>query len=100
MAFGDAKKDGLDDKTISDNGDTRLVIQTVANAAHEFLGQFPDRQVLILPVDSKRKSLYNFIFRHHWESIRKTYRVKAFADGKWHGFSPEIMADAFKVSIK
>ncbi len=67
FAFGDAVGDGgdFDDEVISNNGDIRLVLQTLANIIYDFLGKHPERYLLIFPVDQKRQRLYHRIIHRN-----------------------------------
>ncbi|MBK8565093.1 MAG: hypothetical protein IPN76_17585 [Saprospiraceae bacterium] len=76
LAFGDMAADGeFDDENITDNGDIRAVIQTIANIIHHFCESHPGRKIYIEPVDSKRKALYNRIFKEKFEEIEPEFRV-------------------------
>ncbi len=76
LAFGDLKgSEEFDDSIISDNGDMRKVLQTLANIAHDFFEKHPNAQVIIDPVDGKRKSLYNRVFQRKFDEIELVFEV-------------------------
>ena len=97
LAFGDANEQDFDDLSISNNQDIRKVIQTVANISHLFLETYPKRKIFISPVDEKRKSLYNFVFRHHYEELQNELVIMANSNNIWSAYNPEERADAFIV---
>ena len=51
------------------------VISTVAKIAFVFIEAYPDRILTIIPVDEKRKMLYNRVFQRHFEDIDKKFEV-------------------------
>ncbi len=100
LAFGDAREERFDDEAVSNNLDIRKVIQTVANSVHIFLEAYPERQVLIVPVDAKRRSLYNRVFQQHWEDMEQVYSVKGISATEIAPYSAQKLFDAFLVSRK
>jgi len=102
LAFGD-KIEGselLDDEKVSNNGDLRLVIRTVTNITHDFLQNHPDQTLYIRPVDERRKSLYNHVFRKKWPEIKATFTVFGIAGNYFENYQPGKLYDIFVVSLK
>ncbi len=64
LAFGDLVSDDFDDEIISDNGDMRKIISTLVNIVHSFAQSNPTTRIAIVPVDNKRRLLYNRIFNN------------------------------------
>lgn len=77
LAFGDKSdlEDDFDDAVVSNNGDVKKIIQTVVNAVYDFTETYPEREIFIQPVDSRRGTLYNLVFKHHWLAISKNFKV-------------------------
>lgn len=71
LAFGDASGEGddFDDEAISNNGDMKVVLQTLANIIYDFLSEHPDFEVVIHPVDDRRQILYNRIIHQNFDLI-------------------------------
>ncbi len=99
LGFGDDKEGQIDDKVISNNNDLRMVIQTVANTVHDFIGKYPDRKVLILPVDDKRGSLYNTIFQRRWPEIKQLFEAEGldFEISQTEPYDPGKSYDGFLI---
>ena len=76
LGFGDMKGDDWEDNVISNNNDFRIVLQTVANAVHQFCDINPHQKILIRPLDYQRKLLYNRIFQQRWHEIDPIFIVK------------------------
>lgn len=103
LAFGDEDHFGdFDDSTITDNGDMREVLQTIANIVHQFLETHPGRKIYIEPVDRKRKLLYNRIFQQKHEEIIEHFSIQGVtvSNRKLWEYKPNIMYDAFLIEVK
>ncbi len=50
LGFGDVSGKDWTDDVISDNDDLRKVLQTVANAVHDFFDIYPNDEVVIIPL--------------------------------------------------
>ncbi|GAB4053845.1 DUF6934 family protein [Spirosoma litoris] len=63
LGFGDFDpiRNKIDDEVISDNGDGRKVIKTVALTLVQFLEEYPKETVIFMGSDSRRALLYNRI---------------------------------------
>jgi hypothetical protein len=76
LGFGDlGDDDSVDDKIISNNQDVFKVLGTIAKIVFTFIEAYPDRIISIVPVDEKRKILYNRVFQRHFEEIDKRFEV-------------------------
>jgi hypothetical protein len=102
LAFGDKQADSalLDDLSVSNNGDLRMVMQTVANIALEFMSAQPGKLLFIQPIDERRKSLYNYIFSKKWPEIREKYQVFGISGNYFDNYQPEKVYDLFVLSLK
>ncbi len=102
LGFGDQKMDGnnWDDKVVSNNGDLVRVISTVAKAVYDFSDKWPNRQILIVPVDERRKKLYNRVFQKHVQEIPPEFEVLGFRNQKLQDYSPILFFDWFLLSRK
>ena len=77
LSFGDVKDNDWADNVVSDNGDLRKVLQTIANAIHLFFDHYPEDEIFIAPLDKQRKLLYNRIFQQKWQEIEPVFTVKS-----------------------
>jgi hypothetical protein len=80
LGFGDKIEGTFDDSTVSDNNDMRLVLQTIANLVHDFLDKYPNRTILVIPVDRRRKLLYNRVFQQRFEEITSSFFVEGYVE--------------------
>lgn len=76
LAFGDLVIDDFEDEAISDNGDMRKIISTLVNIVHSFSLSNPTTRIAVVPVDNKRKLLYNRIFQQFEFEILEHYAVQ------------------------
>lgn len=95
LGFADLLHGSLDDRQISNNGDLVQVISTVAKAALEFSKTWPARRLLIVPVDEKRKRLYQVIFRRHIATINKRFQVQGFEENRSENWQPDGFYQAY-----
>ncbi|MCC6725880.1 MAG: hypothetical protein IT258_15335 [Saprospiraceae bacterium] len=104
LAFGDAIGDegDFDDEVVTNNGDMKMVLLTLANIVSDFLAKQPDAEVIINPVDEKRKQLYNRIIQRNFDELSKELfifgvigKVKTPLE-----FSPITIYEAFTVLKK
>ncbi|HFA49086.1 MAG TPA: hypothetical protein ENJ95_08720 [Bacteroidetes bacterium] len=102
LGFGDVVENDWDDKVITDNKDMRKVVQTVANAVHIYFDNYPDREIMIWPVDRKRKLLYNRVFKEKAEEIDLFFHVAGldFKNSINEKYDPSYIYDAFVLKNK
>lgn len=104
LGFGDVKDDDWEDDVISNNNDFRKILQTVANAVHEFCDMHPSSEIAIIPLDYKRKLLYNRIFQQRWNQIDPFFIVKAvdmsIENPAFELYNPKRMFDFFVIMRK
>jgi hypothetical protein len=100
LAFGDWRKDNLDDKIMTNNQDVVRVIGTVTKVAFNFFNNHPDATLVIKPVDEKRKRLYNIVFRRHHEAINKSCIIWGMMGEIVENYLPQTTYDSFKISLK
>jgi hypothetical protein len=104
LAFGDVTEDDWEDNIITDNGDLRKVIQTIANAVYLFLTIYPDQEIIIIPLDRQRKLLYNRVIQQRWHEIEPFFIVKAIVlegeNPKFENYSFKKIFDYFRIKQK
>ncbi|GEM_PF-987366 len=100
LAFGDLVSDDFDDEIISNNGDLRKIISTLANIVHSFTLSNPEIKIAIVPVDRKRKLLYNRIFQQYELEILEFYSIEGFLSVRRtkEQYDPNKLYDAFVIS--
>ncbi|MFN0176378.1 MAG: DUF6934 family protein [Saprospiraceae bacterium] len=102
LAFGDVGADWeIDDKAKTNNNDVVKVLGTVAKAALIFSETYPERALIIFPVDEKRKRLYNLIFRRKLTEIEMIFHVFGKRGRRWEAFNYQTEEyDAFELLRK
>jgi len=100
LGFGDRHDGDWDDEAISNNGDLVRVISTVAQAALQFSDRWPERRILISPVDEKRKRLYNTIFKRRHHEILQTFEVVGLTAQGVRLYEPDIFFHLFLLTRK
>ena len=100
LAFGDLYQTDIDDAVISNNHDIVKVLSTIAKVVYEFSAHYPSRNIIIEPVDEKRKKLYNHVFRRNYEDICLVFDVIGTVNGKKEAYSSKKTYDIFKLKRK
>lgn len=101
LGFGDLLPTGdFDDEVVSNNGDLKKVIETVALCAQIFLEKHPSASLLILPVDEKRRRLYTSIFKRRIKEIEANYRVFGWVGSGWKTFQIGDEPSMFEIFSK
>jgi hypothetical protein len=104
LGFGDVQGDDWQDNVVSNNNDFRKVLQTVANAIHQFCDMYPNSEIAIFPLENRRKLLYNRVFQQKWHEIEPLFTVKAVDMDKenpqFESYYPRKMFDFFVIKRK
>ena len=88
LAFGDVGADWeIDDKAKTNNNDVLKVLGTVAQAALIFSETYPNRSLMIFPVDEKRKRLYNLVFQRRLTEIQLIFHIFGKRGRRWEAFT-------------
>jgi hypothetical protein len=100
LYFGDITENGFSDAVVSNNDDIYKVMNTVAAALYQFLEEYPERVIRIVPVDDKRKRLYNTIFQRRILEIEPNFYVFAKKGNKFEPYSPHKTYKIFELRLK
>jgi hypothetical protein len=100
LGFGDGTEENWNDEVISNNGDIFKILNSVAAAILEFSEEYPTRKILINPIDSKRKNLYNLIFKRKRAEIAVFFEIKVSNGGKLVDFNPNLNYNLFILTRK
>lgn len=100
LGFGDLKNGQIDDEVISNNQDIAKVLGAVAKAAFEFSEKYPERNIVIYPVDAKRKRLYNLVFQRRLPEITTVFEVLGEIAGRLKPYNPKKTYDSFELIRK
>ena len=100
LAFGDVHNGDIDDSVVSNNHDIVKLISTIAKVVYEFSSKHPLRQILIQPVDEKRKKLYNHVFRRNYNDINLVFYIRGLVEDIEEDYLPEKFCDKLKLKRK
>lgn len=100
IGFGDVDMvtDKMDDMIITNNGDSRMVMATVANIVYEFTSKNENATVLAVGHTAPRNRLYRMGISNHWQMINAQFEVLGFYDSGWEYFEKEKNYEAFLIS--
>ena len=89
LGFGD--KDLLtgevDDKVISDNGDSQKVLATVVATVYAFTGKYPESWIYATGSTRSRTRLYRIGLTNNLEEILKDFELYGLKNGEWQEFA-------------
>jgi hypothetical protein len=99
LGFGD--KDELtgeiDDKVITNNGDSQKVLATVAATVYAFTDKYPDSWIYATGSNNIRTRLYRMGITNNLLEIQKDFDVYGLKENQWEKFEKGISYDAFLV---
>lgn len=102
LGFGD--KDlftgKISDTVVSNNGDTKKILATVAQAVYLFTEKYADVGVVATGVTPARTRLYRMGIQEYWSEISKEFLVWGFFENNWETFIPNKNYQAFLVKRK
>lgn len=102
LGFGDVDMDKgtIDGLVVTNNQDVAKVIGTVAKITYAFFADFPERSIEIKPVDERRKTLYNYVFKKHFKDIHLAFHVIGSINMVEELYNPNNLYDSFKLKLK
>jgi hypothetical protein len=102
LGFGDknSSTDEIDDAVISNNGDSRKVLATVATTVYAFTKRYPGVWVYAAGSTKARTRLYRMGIANNLLEISKDFEVYSLKSGKWVKFTKQISYEAFLVRRK
>jgi hypothetical protein len=100
LAFGDMHNGSINDSVVSNNHDIVKTFGTIAKVIYDFSDEFPKRHIRIKPVDEKRRSLYNHIFRRNYDVINLTFQIIGINKKKKEPYSPTKTYEYFELKRK
>jgi len=95
LEFGDLKRKSVDfdDMIVTDNGDMRKVLRTVAATLETFFDELPNAKVHIYGSDSVRHAYYHKLIRDYYRFIKTSYNVFGHINNRIGRFQPNIEYD-------
>ncbi|CAN5488453.1 hypothetical protein BH09BAC4_BH09BAC4_24770 [soil metagenome] len=82
LGFGDYNPniDRVDDQIISDNGDGRKVLATVAFSLQEFMILRPNAIVFFTGSNEQRTQIYGWAISKYWQDLSTSFRVEGITE--------------------
>ena len=77
LAFGDynEEKDEINDKIITNNGDSRKVLATVVSTVYAFTGKYPDSWIFATGSNEVRTRLYRMGISNNLDELKEDFYV-------------------------
>lgn len=99
LGFGDKNltTGDIDDKVVSNNGDSDKVLATVVSAVYAFTDLNPNTWVYATGSTKARTRLYRMGISKYYEKIKKDFELYGLIDDKWIEFDEKINFEAFVV---
>lgn len=102
LAFGDYDDTigGINDKIITNNGDSQKILATVASTVYAFTGKYPEAGIYATGSTAARTRLYRMGLTHNLTEISKDFFVFGLRDKLWEQFWVGEDYEAFFVTGK
>ncbi len=102
LAFGDkdTKTGEINDKIVSNNGDSEKVLVTVVSTVYAFTEKHPKCWIYATGSTTARTRLYRMGITKHFKEIKKDFEVYGLRKNVWEPFQKEIVYEAFLVKRK
>jgi len=102
LAFGDKKPgtNDIDDEVVSNNGDSKKILATVADAVDRFTRDYPSTWIYATGSTKSRTRLYQMSISKYLPEVIKNFEVYGLIKGEWQTFRNGIAYEAFLVKRK
>jgi hypothetical protein len=102
LAFGDKNLNtgDIDDKVVSNNGDSEQVLATVVSAVFAFTNAYKETWVYATGSTKSRTRLYRMGISKYFDEVKEDFQVYGMLEGQWQEFEKEIDYTAFVVRRK
>lgn len=102
LAFGDKNPETgeIDDKVISNNGDSEKVLATVVATVYAFSDKYPDSWIFASGSTKARTRLYRMGITKYIDEIKNDFEIYGLKENEWEIFKNEVEYDAFLVRRK
>ena len=102
LAFGDKdpKTGEINDRTITDNGDSEKVLATVISALYTFCDKFPDSWIYATGSTAARTRLYRMGITKYFDIVEADFHIYGQTFNEWERFKKGKTYEAFVVQRK
>ena len=89
FGFADFKEDGNhDDKIVSNNGDAKLILATLAAIVEDFTNNVPDAWIYAKGSSKVKTRFYRIILSNNLALVEEKYNLWGMLKGVWKPFEP------------
>ena len=102
LAFGDmdGETGEIDDKVISNNADSEMVLATVVSAVYAFTDKNPDAWIYATGSSKSRTRLYRMGITKYLKDVKNDFEIFGQIGKTWEVFSKDIQYESFLVKRK
>ena len=102
LGFGDLdeRTGEINDKIITDNGDSEKVLATVAATIYAFIAEKPTCYVYITGSNEARTRLYRMGISKYFNEISEDFVIRGLQNNVWRPFKPNDSYKAFLINRK
>jgi hypothetical protein len=102
LAFGDKDllNGEIDDKVVSNNGDSERILATIVSAIYAFTDREKDAWVYATGSTGSRTRLYRMGVTKYIDEAKQDFHVFGLYNGEWEDFTKDIAYTAFLVKRK
>ncbi len=102
LAFGDKDivSGQIDDKVVSNNGDSEKVLATVVATVYAFTDKYHNCWIFAMGSTKVRTRLYRMGITKYVTEVKKDFEVLGLLEGNWHPFKIGVDYEAFLVKRK
>jgi hypothetical protein len=99
LAFGDKDQStgDIDDKVISNNGDSEKVLATVAASVYAFTDKYPDAWIYATGSTKSRTRLYRMGITKYLQEVKSDFEVLGERNNDWENFEENVDYNGFLV---
>ena len=102
LGFGDkdSKTGEIDDRAITDNGDSEKVLATVVAAVYAFCDERPDAWIYATGSTAARTQLYRMGINKYFEAVAQDFEIYGQTESEWEFYEKGKDYQAFVVRRK
>jgi hypothetical protein len=102
LGFGDRclMTGEIDDCVITNNGDSKKVLATVASTVYYFTGKYPNSWIYATGSTKARTRLYRIGISNNLTEILQDFEIHGLKDNSWHIFERDVDYDGFLIRRK
>jgi hypothetical protein len=101
LGFGDRNIYGqIDDEVITNNGDSRIVLATVASTVYAFTDKYPNAAIYAKGSCKIRTRLYRIGIANNLKDIMQSFDVYGLIGDVWFKFEKNVDYEAFLIKRK